>query len=112
MARNRQRPRRNSPLYITGAFGLFGQSLRLVRKHIWIFGPLYLVPLLFSFHAWIWTPAPESHTDRGWWTDYSWFGSGFSASSVPTYMWYTIVGFTLLWLLIVMVVGTIAQIMA
>src|SRR5438105_1794182 len=112
MAKISQRPRRSSPLYMASAFELFGKSSRLVRRHVWIFGPLYIVPLIFSFHAWIWTPAPDSHSGRSWWTDYSWFGSGFSTSSVPTYMWYLIVGFSLLWLLIVIAGGTIAQVMA
>src|SRR5437868_6949691 len=112
MARLSTRPRRSSPLYLTGAFELFGKSSRMVRQHFWIFGPLYLIPFIFSFHAWVWTPAPDSHTGRAWWTDYSWFGSGFSASSVPTYMWYTVVGFSLLWFILVIVFGVIAQIMS
>ena len=112
MARLSQRPRRSSPHYLAGPFELFRKSSRLVRKHVWIFGPLYIIPFIFSFHAWVWTPAPDSHTNRSWWTDYSWFGSGFSASSIPTYMWYVIVGFSFLWLVIVVAAGTIIQIMA
>jgi hypothetical protein len=79
---------------------------------VWIFGPLYIVPFIFSFHAWVWTPAPESHTGRSWWTDYSWFGSGFSATGVPSYMWYLLVGFSVLWLIVTLTAGTIVQIMA
>lgn len=70
------------------------------------------MPLIFSFHAWMWTPAPDGNSGRALWTDYSWFGSGFSTSAVPSHMWYTVVGFSLLWLMIVLIAGTIAQIMA
>jgi len=104
--------RRTSPLNLPTAFQLFTPSKELVKKHIWIFGPLYFIPLLFSLHAWVWTPAPTAHEGRQWWHDYSWFGSGFSASSVPSYMWYTIVGFSIFWFLTVVIVGTITQIMS
>jgi hypothetical protein len=90
---------------------LFGQSRKLVQKNIWIFAPLYAVPLVFSFHAWIWTPAIGSQNGH-WWTTYSWLGSGLSTSSVPSYMWYSFVGFSFLWLIFVLAVGTLVQIMS
>jgi hypothetical protein len=110
MARISQRPRRSSPLYLTSALELFLDSSGRVWRNKWIFGPLYIFPFIFAFHAWVWTPAPDNHQGRAWWTDYSWFGSGFS-SSIPTYVWYTVVGFSLLWLLTVAIAGTITQIM-
>lgn len=106
----RHRARLGSPLRLHGSFELFGQSRRLVQKNIWIFGPLYFLPLIFSFHSWEWTPAIGSQNGH-WWTTYSWFGSGLSASSVPSYMWYSIVGFSVLWFLFVLAIGTLIQIM-
>lgn len=108
----RQKPRRSSPLNITGSFELYGKSKELVKKNLWIFIPLYLIPLLFNFHSWIWTPGPGSHQETGHWTRYSWLGSGFSTSSLPNSVWYIFVGFSILWLIFVIAAGTIVQIMA
>lgn len=106
----RHRERLGSPLRLHGSFELFGKSRKLVQKNIWIFGPLYFLPLIFSFHSWTWTPAIGSQNGH-WWTTYSWFGSGLSASSVPSYMWYSVVGFSLLWFIFVLAIGTIVQVM-
>jgi hypothetical protein len=105
----RNRARLGSPLRLHGSFELFGKSRKLVQKNIWIFGPLYFLPLIFSFHSWEWTPAIGSQNGH-WWTTYSWFGSGLSAS-VPNFLWYTFIGFSLLWFVFVVAAGTIVQIM-
>jgi hypothetical protein len=105
------RARLGSPLRLHGSFELFGQSRKLVQKNIWIFAPLYVLPLIFSFHSWEWTPAIGSQNGH-WWTTYSWFGSGLSASSVPSYMWYSFIGFSFLWLIFVLAAGTVVQIMS
>ncbi len=107
--KSKSRARRGSPLHLHGAFELFSISKKLVTKNIWIFGPLYAVPLLFNFHSWLWTPAIGGDTGHHW-TRYSWFGSGFSAS-VPSYLWYSFIGFSFLWLAFVLTAGTIVQIM-
>jgi hypothetical protein len=104
------RARLGSPLRLHGSFELFGKSRKLVQKNIWIFGPLYFLPLIFSFHSWEWTPSIGSQNGH-WWTTYSWFGSALSAS-VPYFFWYAFIGFSLLWLIFVLVVGTIVQIMS
>jgi hypothetical protein len=107
----RNRNRLGSPLRLHGSFELFGLSRKLVQKNIWVFAPLYAVPLVFSFHSWIWTPSIGSQNGH-WWTTYSWFGSGISTSSVPSYFWYSFIGFSFLWLIFVLTVGTIVQIMS
>jgi uncharacterized membrane protein len=105
------RARLGSPLRLKGSFELFGESRKLVQKNIWVFAPLFALPLVFSFHSWEWTPALGSQNGH-WWTTYSWFGSGLSASSVPSYMWYGFIGFSFLWLIFVLAIGTIVQIMS
>lgn len=107
----RHRERLGSPLRLHGSFELFSQSRKLVQKNIWVFGPLYILPLIFSFHSWEWTPAIGSQNGH-WWTTYSWFGSGMSASSVPSYLWYSFVGFSILWFVFVLAAGTVVQIMS
>jgi len=107
----KHRARLGSPLRLHGSLELFGQSRKLVQKNIWIFGPLYALPLLFSFHSWEWTPAIGSQNGH-WWTTYSWFGSGLSASAVPSYLWYSFIGISLLWFVFVLAIGTIVQVMS
>ncbi len=105
------RARLGSPLRLHGSFELFWKSRKLVTKNIWIFGPLFALPFLFSFHSWEWTPALGSQNGH-WWTTYSWFGSGLSASAVPSYLWYGFVGFSIFWFGFVLVIGTLVQIMS
>ena len=105
MAKNR--PRRGSPLHLTSAFGLFNPSKDLILKHIWIFGPLYGVFIFFSLHSWMWTPSNPSG-DNQWWDN---FFVTTPAGPSLTFFGYSVVGFSLLWLLITAVIGTIAQIM-
>lgn len=107
----RHRARLGSPLRLHGSVELFGKSRKLVQKNIWIFGPLYALLLLFSFHAWAWTPAIGSQNGH-WWTIYSWFGISFAASSIPSFIWYAFVGTSAFWLVFVFGIGTIIQIMS
>lgn len=105
------RARRGSPLRLTPSFDLFKPSYALVRKNIWIFGTLYFVPLIFWVHSWIWTS--PSTTNHAWFGRFyghstlsaSWGSSPFS--NLPD----TFVGFSILWFLIIIIGGTIAQLM-
>lgn len=110
MARTSKRTRRNSPLHLPGAFELFRPSKDLVLKNIWIFGPLYAVPLVFGIHDWIWSPGPnQAHH----WYDHAYgFSSGSPGSPVPDYFFSAFVGLALLWFLTVVIVGTIAAMMS
>ena len=108
--RNRQRARANSPLNLPGAFQLWRPSKELVMRNIWIFGPLYAVPLIFSLHNWLWSPSAAAGQH---WTDhFDSFSSGWSFSPISTYTWSAFIGFSVFWFLFVMAVGTIVQIMA
>jgi hypothetical protein len=106
---SKHRARLGSPLRLHGSFELFGKSKNLIMKNIWIFGPLYAVPFLFNFHAWEWTPALGGNQGHHW-TRYSWFGSGYSGT-VPSFLFYSVIGFGILWFLFSLVAGTIIQIM-
>lgn len=110
MARTSRRARRNSPLYLPGAFDLFTPSKELVLKHIWIFGPLYAVPLVFYIHSWVWAPLPNQHVS--WWHHADGFSSGWPGTSFPSYLTFLSIGFSLLWLAIIVIAGTIANIMS
>jgi hypothetical protein len=92
------------------AFDLFTPSKELVLKNIWIFGPLYAVPLVFWIHSWIWSPLPNHPTS--WWQGARHFNSGWPGGPLPTYATFLVVGFSLLWFLIIAAGGTIAQIMS
>src|SRR5579862_9804921 len=104
MARTRHRARRSSPLYLPSAFDLFTPSRELVLKHIWIFGPLYAVPFIFYIHSWIWSPLPNQHVRL--WQHAGGFSSGWPGSTLPTYITFLSIGFSLLWLLIILAIGT------
>ena len=106
----KSRPRRGSPLHLTPSFGLFGKSKEIIFKNIWIFGPLYILPAVFLIHAWIWTPA-KPDAPHHWWQSIDSLGPGASASPVPLFSGYALLGFSLLWGLIVLVGGAIVQIM-
>jgi hypothetical protein len=110
MVRTSQRARRTSPLNMPGAFDLFKPSKEIVLKNIWIFGPLYAVPLIFWIHSWIWSPLPNQHIAewRGAWN----YNTGLVGGPIPTYPTFLLVGFSLLWFLIIAAGGTIAQIMS
>ncbi|HEX5395166.1 MAG TPA: hypothetical protein VFW52_02360 [Candidatus Saccharimonadales bacterium] len=108
MAKNR--PRRGSPLHLTPSFELFGRSKDIVIKNIWIFGPLYILPTIFMIHSWIWTP-DKPGAPQHWWYSLDSIGPGASASPIPFFSGYTLLGFSLLWGLLVLVGGAIVQIM-
>jgi len=110
MARTSKRARRTSHLYLPGAFDLFTPSKELVLKNIWVFGPLYGVTLIFYIHSWIWSPLPNQRIHL--WQHSNGFSSGWPGGPWPSYLTFLAIGFSLLWLLIIGVVGTIAQIMA
>lgn len=110
MARTSKRARRTSPLNLPGAFQLFTPSKEIVLKNLWIFGPLYAIPFIFWIHNWIWTPIPGQ--EAPWWRGVNGFGSGLVGISVPTYTSYIFIGFSLMWLVIILVGGVIAQIMS
>jgi len=110
MSRSRNRARRTSPLNLPSAFDLFTPSKEIVLKNIWIFGPLYAVPFIFWIHSWIWSPLPNQHA--GWWSHAGGLSSGWPGGSLPTYATFALVGFSLLWLFIILAAGTIAQIMS
>lgn len=110
MARTSRRPRRTSPLNLPSAFDLFTSSKELVLNNIWIFGPLYAVPLIFWIHSWIWSPLPNQHV--GWWNHADGFSSGWPGAPLPTYTSFSLVGFSLLWFLLIFVIGTIVNLLA
>lgn len=110
MARTSNRPRQSSPLNLPGAFQLFKPSRDLVLKNIWIFGPLYAVPLLFSLHSWIWSPSATAH--RHWVDHFDSFTAGWNFSPTANYAFSAFVGFSIIWLLFVIAAGTIAQVMS
>ena len=109
MTRTSQRARRTSPLNLPGAFELFTLSKDIVMKNLWIFGPLYAVPVLLGLHSWIWTPA---NSTTPWYLQSSWAGPGFSSASFPVYADYLLVGFSILWGIFVLAAGFTAQIMS
>lgn len=110
MARTSKRARRTSPLNLPSAFDLFTPSKEIVLRNIWIFGPLYAVPFVFWIHSWIWSPLPNQPVH--WWQHSGSFSSGWPGGPLPTYGTFLAVGFSLLWLFIIGVIGTIAQIMS
>ncbi len=110
MARTSSRARHSSHLYLPGAFDLFTPSKELVLKNIWIFGPLYAVSLLFYIHNWIYSPT--AFQKYPWWEHSDGFSAGWPGSPLPTYMTFAVVGFSVIWLLITLAVGAIAQIMS
>jgi len=110
MRRTSRRARRSSPLNLPTAFDLFTPSKEIVLNNLWIFGPLYAVPLIFWIHSWIWSPLPNQHVQ--WWHHSGSFSSGWPGGPLPTYATFTLIGFSLLWLLLIVVLGTVAQIMS
>jgi hypothetical protein len=110
MAKTSNRARRTSPLYLPGAFDLFKPSKEMVLKNIWIFGPLYAVPLIFYIHSWIWSPLPSQHVRL--WQHAGGFSSAWPGGALPSYLTFLAVGLSLLWLVVILAAGTIAQIMS
>lgn len=110
MARTSSRPRKTSSYFLPSAFDLFTPSKEIVMRNLWIFGPLYAIPFIFWVHSWIWAPLPNERVH--WWQHSDGFSSAWSGGPIPTYPTFLFVGFSLLWLFLILVVGTIAQIMA
>lgn len=110
MARSSKRARRNSPFFLPSAFDLFPVSKDLILKNIWIFGPLYAVPFIFWIHSWIWQPLPTQHTH--WWQGAGNYSAGMAGGPFPSYFTFMVVGFSLLWFILIAALGTIAQIMS
>jgi hypothetical protein len=109
MARTSKRARKSSPLNLPGAFELFTPSKEIVLKNIWIFGPLFAIPFIFWIHSWIWSPLPNQSVH--WWQHSRTLSAGWTASPLPTYGTFLVVGFSILWFVIIAVGGTIVQIM-
>lgn len=107
----KRRARKTSPLYLPSAFDLFSPSKELVMKNIWVFGPLYGVMLILGLHSWIWSPSPSQQTHY-WWSSLDGVSSGTTITPLPLYAGAVLVGFSILWFLFSLAVGTIAQIMA
>jgi hypothetical protein len=110
MARTSKKARRTSPLNLPTAFDLFTPSKEIVLKNIWIFGPLYAVPLIFGIHSWIWAPHPGK-TSHHWWTHAYGFGNSQPGSPFPDYS-SLLIGFSIFWLVFVIITGTVASIMS
>ncbi len=104
------RPRRGSAYHLTPSFELFRFSRDLVLKNIWIFGPLYIVPLIFQIHSWLWSPSGPN-APHHWWGGSNSFSPGLSSSPTPFFSNYAFVGFSVFWLLFVLVAGFIILIM-
>jgi hypothetical protein len=110
MPRKRNRARQSSPLNLPSAFGLFTTSKEIVLKNIWIFGPLYAVPVIFWIHSWIWAPASSMLGNGQWWGRFQGADSGWGLS--PFSSWSdALIGFSIFWFLIAIIGGTIAQLM-
>jgi hypothetical protein len=109
MARTSRKSRRTSPLHLPGAFELFTPSKEIVLKNIWIFGPLYAVPFIFWIHSWIWSPLPNQSVS--WWQHSDALSAGWVGNPFPTYSTFLVVGFSLLWFVIIAVIGTLVQVM-
>ena len=110
MAKTSQRARRNSHLYLPSAFDLFKPSKNIVLNNIWIFAPLYAVTLLFWIHNWVF--APGANQKYYWWQHSDGFNTGWPGGPVPSYFTFTVIGFSIFWLIVTLAAGTIAQIMS
>src|SRR5579871_2103140 len=111
MARTSTRPRHGSPHQLTPAFNLFGKSAAIVRRHIWVFGTLNIIPFIFAFRTWLWAPAGPNATGQHWWQHLHSAGPGWAFGPLPTFTNFAFVGFSILWFLVVIFVGTAVQIM-
>lgn len=108
----RNRARRNSPLYLPSAFELWRPSKELVKKNIWVFGPLYAVPMLFLINSWI-TNTTGMHGRHLW----DWMmqnrSAGWSGDMpfIPSYSWGIFLGFIGFWVLVWLAISIIVHIM-
>lgn len=109
MVKTSSKPRKTSVFHLPGAFDLFKPSKEIILKNLWIFGPLYAVPLIFGIHDWIWSPGPNQAAH--WWSHFYGFHASAASGPFPSYD-SAFVGFSIFWVLIVFVLGTIAVVMA
>lgn len=103
--------RRSSPLYLPSAFELFKPSRDLVMKHIWVFGPLYIIPTLFLINSWLGNVG-TLHGRHLW---YWWFqnkGPSLNLPTVPTYDWGFFLGIIGLWGVFWLIASLIVRIMS
>lgn len=110
MAHTHNRARRTSHLYLPSAFDLFTPSKNIVLENIWIFGPLYAVSFIFFVHSWLWSPVAGQHVRL--WQHSDGFSSAWLSGPLPAYFSLLVVGFSLLWLVLTIIVGTAAQVMS
>jgi hypothetical protein len=110
MAKTNRRARKTSAFYMPSAFDLFKPSKNIVLSNIWIFAPLYAVSFIFWLHSWIWSPTLNSTPH--WYTRLDGLSPGWTASPLPTYSTFLVVGFSLFWFLIILVAGSVAQMMS
>jgi uncharacterized membrane protein len=66
--------------------------------------------LVFGIHDWIWSPGPGQAAPHWWNHDHGFSGS--PGSPFPAYGLSISVGFSIFWLLIVLILGTIASVMS
>ena len=99
------RARRSSPLYLPSALELFKPSRDIITNNFGIFGPLFIIPLIFWLHSWVWIPATGGH----YWFRFS--DASYSLSAFPAAYFDAFVGFSILWLIITVAFGTLVQIM-
>lgn len=83
MARTSTRPRKTSPLNLTGAFDLFPKSYEIVRNNLGVFAFLFLFPFLVGAGNGVWTIDNERHLDSDGQVFLNIVGNG----SLPWYVW-------------------------
>ena len=69
------------------------------------------MPFIFWIHSWIWSPTPGQATHH-WWRGAANFGSSSPGGPLATYPTGILVGFSILWFILIMVGGTLVQIMS
>lgn len=73
-------------------------------SHLEVFGVLFAIPFIMWIHSWVWVPAGSGHWwQRGGDANYSW--------TYPNGYFDAIVGYSMIWLIFSLVLGTIIQIM-
>jgi uncharacterized membrane protein len=105
MIRTSTRPRKGSPLNVESPRELFKRSSKLVRRNIWIFGPLYGYQMLFLLNSWISDPSKLSKGFK-WQFEFQNHNFGWIVPAMPPYSWgfFLTIGFTSLTFLIISVV--------
>lgn len=104
------RARKNSPLYLPSAFELWRPSRDIVLKNIWIFGPLYAVPMLFLIDSWI-TNTANLHGRQHWNWMFENKSAGWNFPTLPSSQWGVFLGIITLWGLVWAAISVIVYIM-